>query len=102
MTLITELTELYWALGEYSIDDERRMKAVVREIAQVIRTWAPEESRLRICHLAINEVADRLLKECNDTQCTAPTATPQPTEARTKSCKHETTLLNPRSDSANA
>jgi hypothetical protein len=43
------------------------MKAVVREIAQVIRTWAPPESRRRICHLAINEVADRLLTECNDT-----------------------------------
>jgi hypothetical protein len=67
MTLIKELTELYWALGEYSIDDERRMKAVVREIAQVIRTWAPPESRRRICHLAINGVADRLLTECNDT-----------------------------------
>ena len=66
MTLIKELTELYWALGEYSIDDERRMKAVVREIAQVIRTWAPEEPRARICHLAINGVADRLLTECND------------------------------------
>ena len=67
MPLIKQLTELYWALGEYSIDDERRMKAVVREIAQVIRTWAPPESRRRICHLAINEVADRLLNECNDT-----------------------------------
>jgi hypothetical protein len=81
MTLIKELTELYWALGEYSIDDERRMKAVVREIAQVIRTWAPPESRRRICHLAINEVADRLLTECNDNKCTAPTATsPLPRE----------------------
>jgi len=66
MTLIKQLTELYWALGEYSIDDERRMKAVVREVAQVIRAWAPPESRRRICHLAINEVADRLLTECND------------------------------------
>ena len=75
MTLIKELTELYWALGEYSIDDDRRMKAVVREIAQVIRTWAPPEPRARICHLAINGVADRLLNECNDTPCTAPTAT---------------------------
>ena len=67
MSLIQELTELYWALGEYSIDDERRMKAVVREVAQVIRTWAPAESRARITSLAINEVADRLLNECNDT-----------------------------------
>jgi hypothetical protein len=66
MTLIKRLTELYWALGEYSIDDERRMKAVVREIAQEIRAWAPPESRLRICHLAINGVADRLLTECTD------------------------------------
>ena len=67
MKLLDSLSELYWSLGEYSIDDERRMKAVVREIAQVIRTWAPEEPRARICHLAINGVADRLLNECNDT-----------------------------------
>jgi hypothetical protein len=64
MTLLDDLTQLYWALGEYGIDDPRRMKAVVREISQVIRTWAPDPGQAKICHLAINEVADRLLRDC--------------------------------------
>jgi hypothetical protein len=64
MTLLTELTELYWALGEYGIDDPRRMKAVIHEMSQRIRTWAPDPGQAKICHLAINEVADRLIREC--------------------------------------
>jgi hypothetical protein len=64
MTLINHLSDLYDSLGAYSIDDDRRMKVVVREIAQVIRTWAPAEDRARICCLAVNEIADRLLNEC--------------------------------------
>lgn len=66
MNLLDQLTELYWGLGEYSIDDRRRMKAVVREISQTVRAWAPDEDRARICHLAINEVADRLLREIEE------------------------------------
>lgn len=66
MKLIDNLTELYWSLGEYSIDDKRRMKSVVMELAQEIRTWAPDEGQARICYLAINEVADRLVRECNE------------------------------------
>ncbi len=66
MTLLNELTELYWGLGEYSIDDKRRMKAVIYEISQRIRTWAPDEGQARICFLAINEVADRLIREANE------------------------------------
>ena len=61
--LIDSLSELYWSLGEYSIDDKRRMKAVVHELSQTIRSWAPDEGQARICYLAINEVADRLLRE---------------------------------------
>lgn len=68
MTLLNSLTELYWSLGEYSIDDRRRMKAVVYELSQIIRTWAPDEGQARICYLAINEVADRLIRECEETQ----------------------------------
>jgi hypothetical protein len=63
MKLIDSLSELYWSLGEYSIDDKRRMKAVVSELSQTIRSWAPDEGQARICHLAINEVADRLMRE---------------------------------------
>lgn len=63
MKLLDELTHLYWSLGEYSIDDRRRMQAVIKEIAKVIRTWAPGPEQARICYLAINEVADRLEQE---------------------------------------
>ena len=63
MTLLDNLTDLYWSLGEYSIDDRRRMKAVVHELAGIIRTWAPDPGQARICYLAINEISDRLLHE---------------------------------------
>ena len=63
MKLIDNLIELYWSLGEYSIDDKRRMKAVMLELASEIRTWAPEKGQAKICHLAINEVADRIVRE---------------------------------------
>ena len=63
MKLLENLIELYWSLGEYSIDDKRRMKAVMLELAGEIRTWAPDEGQARICYLAINEVADRIVRE---------------------------------------
>lgn len=62
MNLLETLLKLYWPLGS-SIDDKRRMKEVVREIASTIRTWAPPKEQARICHLAINEIADRLMRE---------------------------------------
>ena len=68
MKLIDSLTQLYWSLGEYSIDDKRRMKAVMLELAQEIRTWAPDEGQARICYLAINEVADRLVRETQEVE----------------------------------
>jgi hypothetical protein len=68
MNLPDQLLELYWSLGEYSIDDRRRMKTVVYELSKIIRTWAPDEGQARICYLAINEVADRLIRECEEEQ----------------------------------
>lgn len=68
MSLLDNLSELYWSLGEYSIDDRRRMEAVIRELSQEIRTWAPDEGQARICYLAINEVADRLIRECEKSE----------------------------------
>lgn len=62
--LLDEVTELYWSFNEYGIDDRRRMKAVLHHISHTIRTWAPDEGQARICFLAINEVADRILREC--------------------------------------
>ena len=63
MKLIDSLCELYWSLGEYNIDDKRRIKVLVSELSQVIRGWAPDEGQARISCLAINEVADRLVRE---------------------------------------
>ena len=65
MNLLDQCTELYWSFGEYGIDDRRRMKAVLYQLAADIRTWAPDEGQARICFLAINEVADRIIRECN-------------------------------------
>lgn len=66
MTLSQELTSLYWADAELAIDDTRRIQAVVHKISEKIRTWAPAKEQARICHLAINEVADRLLREMEE------------------------------------
>ena len=71
MKLIENLTELYWSLGEYSIDDKRRMKAVMLQLASEIRTWAPDEGQARICYLAINEVADRIVRETQEVESEA-------------------------------
>jgi len=66
MNLLENCLSIQSALGEYGIDDKRRMKEVIREIANIIRTWAPDPSRARICHLAINEVADRMIREITE------------------------------------
>jgi hypothetical protein len=39
------------------------MQAVIHEISQIIRGWAPDEGLARITHLAITGVADRLLEQ---------------------------------------
>lgn len=61
--LLTECLNLYWELGEYSIDDKRRMQAVIKALSDEVRTWAPPEGQAAICSRAINEVADRLLRD---------------------------------------
>ena len=66
MNLLDNCLMVQEALGEYGIDDRRRMKEVIREISHVIRTWAPDEGQARICFLAINEVADRLVREISE------------------------------------
>jgi hypothetical protein len=45
---------------------EDSMKKVLRLLAAEIRTWAPDPGQARICHLAINEVADRLIRETQE------------------------------------
>lgn len=44
--------------------DSERMAAVISMLSEEIRHWAPAVEQARICNLAINEVADRLLREC--------------------------------------
>lgn len=63
--LLERLLELYWSFDAYGISDERRMRAVLIELSNVIRTWAPDPGQARICYLAINEIADRLVRECD-------------------------------------
>jgi hypothetical protein len=64
MKLPTELTELYWSMDDYCLNDPRRMAIVIHKIAMIIRTWAPDPGQAKICHMAINEIADRLMREC--------------------------------------
>jgi len=65
--LCTKLMKAYWEDRHALIDGHPRMAAVMQEMAAVIRTWAPDEGQARICYLAINEVADRLVRESNHT-----------------------------------
>jgi hypothetical protein len=66
MKLSEELTSLYWADKDLPIDDTARIHAVVHRISEMIRTWAPPAGQAKICFLAINEVADRLLREMEE------------------------------------
>lgn len=67
--LLTECLNLYWELEEYSIDDKRRMQAVIKALSDEIRTWAPPEGQASICARAINEVSDRLLRDSGIEPC---------------------------------
>lgn len=66
MKLTDELMSAFWADAELTVDDQRRMKAVMVRLSDKIRTWAPDEGQARICYLAINEVADRLVRETEE------------------------------------
>ncbi len=55
----------YWLDRNALIDDASRIQAVAKVIAAEIRAWAPPKEQAKICHLAINEVADRLLRDTN-------------------------------------
>lgn len=66
MKLSEELNSLYWANKELPIDHTDRIHAVVHRISEMVRTWAPDPGQAKICNLAINEVADRLLREMEE------------------------------------
>ena len=65
--LCTRLMQAYWQDRQALIDGHVRMAAVMQVVAEEIRTWAPDKGQARICHLAINEVADRLIRESHCT-----------------------------------
>lgn len=44
--------------------DRERMVAVCSVVSGEVRTWAPDVGQAKICNLAINEVADRIQREC--------------------------------------
>lgn len=66
MNLLESCLAVENALGEYGIDERRRMKEVIREIANTIRTWAPDPGQSRLCHMVINDVADRMIREITE------------------------------------
>ena len=68
MDLLTRMLDAFWCLKNNSMTmtSKLRMIAVLELLSQEIRSWAPDQGQARICYLAINEVADRLLREAND------------------------------------
>ncbi|NBS71564.1 hypothetical protein EBT31_22030 [bacterium] len=64
------MLDAYWCLknNHLTMTSKVRLIPVVEMLAEEIRSWAPDPGQARICHLAINEVADRLLREVADVQ----------------------------------
>ena len=66
--LVTRCLAEYWD-NKHSVAVLRsrsRMQGVIQLLADEVRTWAPDKGQAKICHLAINEVADRLLRDSDD------------------------------------
>lgn len=63
--LMTRCIDAYWeqGLSINGIHSTLRMKAVFELLAKEIRTWAPDPKTAKICHLAVNEIANRLVEE---------------------------------------
>lgn len=61
---MTRALDAYWCADNVhmTIASRLRMKPVLRVVAEEIRKWAPDKGQARICYLAINEVADRLVR----------------------------------------
>lgn len=63
--LIDRCIAAYWQpeMGNRGISSRIRMRAVFDLLATEISSWAPDKGQARICHLAVNEVADRIRRE---------------------------------------
>lgn len=70
MDLVTRLLDAYWCGGNVhmTIASRDRIRPMLRVLADEIRNWAPDKGQAKICHLAINEVADRLVRIANGEQ----------------------------------
>ena len=65
--LLERMIDAFWCLenNHLTVSSKHRMVSVLQLLAKEIRTWAPDEGQARICWLAINEVADRLVREAD-------------------------------------
>lgn len=63
--LLTKMLDAFWCLENNSktMTSKYRMVTVAKLLADEIRSWAPDPGQAKICHLAINETADRLIRE---------------------------------------
>lgn len=63
--LLEQMLDAFWCLENNSktMTSKYRMVAVAKLLADTIRSWAPDPGQAKICHLAITEVADRLIRE---------------------------------------
>lgn len=65
------MLDAFWCLKNNSMTmtSKYRMVAVAELLAEEIRSWAPDQGQARMVHMAINDVADRLLRDAtNDLQ----------------------------------
>lgn len=68
--LVTRCLREYWdpKHSQAFLRSRARMQGVIQLLADEVRTWAPDPGQARICHLAINEVADRLIRDLTPSQ----------------------------------
>lgn len=66
--LLMRMLDAFWAVKNNSLTmtSKQRMITVLELLSEEIRGWAPDKEQTRICHLAVTEVADRLLREAHD------------------------------------
>lgn len=66
--LVTRCLREYWdpKHSQSFLRSRSRMTGVIHLLADEVRSWAPDKGQAKICHLAINEVADRLIRDTND------------------------------------
>lgn len=66
--LVTRCLKEYWdpKHSQAFLRSRSRMQGVIHLLSAEVRRWAPDQGQAKICHLAITEVADRLLRDSED------------------------------------